>query len=167
MKRRTALAGTAAVLTALAGCASGGNDGDNTGDEQVTLEDNSAGERTTQSLRVPVGETLADSEWQSVSATYPRDQFTVQSAQHENIGLGVDTTGDGTADEEFGAEAISGANNNDFSFTIEVDTGYTLADGDTILVEYPAVDNPSDPGEYDVEMSVNETQTATATITIE
>jgi hypothetical protein len=67
----------------------------------------------------------------------------------------------------FGAGAISGANNNDFSFTIELDTGYTLVEGDTVLVEYPAVDNPSEPGEYEVEVSVNEVQTATATITIE
>jgi hypothetical protein len=166
MKRRTALAGAATALaTAVAGCSSGGNNNDD--EEPMELADNSAGEQTSQSLRLIVGEDLAGSEWQSVSTTYPRDRFTVQSAQHEDIGLGIDTSGDGTADEEFDASAISGVNNNDFSFTIELDTSYTLAEGDTVLVEYPAVENPSDSGEYEVEISVNEVQTATATITIE
>jgi hypothetical protein len=168
MKRRTALAGVATALaTAAAGCSSVGN-GNDDGDEQpVEVSDDSAGERTSQSLRLTVGEDLAGSEWQSVSATYPRDQFAVQSAQHEDIGLGVDTSGDGTADEEFDAGVISGVNNNEYSFTIELDTGYTLAAGDTVLVDYPAVENPTDPGDYDVELSVNGVQTATATITIE
>jgi len=166
VKRRTALAGAATALaTALAGCSSGGDSNDN--QQPVEPADNSAGERTSQSLRLTVGEDLAGSEWQSVSATYPRDQFVVQSAQHEEIGLSVDTSGDGNANEEFGSGVISGANNNDFSFTIELDTGYTLEQGNTVLVEYPAVDNPSDPGEYEVELSVNEVQTTTATITIE
>jgi len=164
MKRRTVLGG---VATALAGCSSGGDNDASDDVNPVEPADNSAGERTSQSLQLTVGEDLADSGWQSVSATYPRDRFTVQSARHEEIGLGVDVSGDGNADEEFGASAISGVNNNDFSFTIELDTGYTLTDGDTVFVEYPAVDNPSEPGEYDVEVSVNEIQTATASIIIE
>jgi hypothetical protein len=166
MKRRTALAGVTTVLaTSMAGCSSGGSNSDD--GEPVELDDNSAGEQTSQSLRLTVGDNLVGSEWQSVSATYPRDQFTVQSAQHEDITLGVDTSGDGTADEAFDASAISGVNTNDFSFTIELDTGYTFAGGDTVLFEYPAVETPSEPGEYDVEVSVNEVQTATATTTIE
>ena len=166
MKRRTALAGAATTLAAaLAGCSSGGNNNDD--QNPVEPDDNTAGERTSQSLRLTVGEDLADSEWQSVSATYPRDQFVVQPAQHEAIGLGVETSGNGNADEEFDASAISGVNNNDFSFTIELDTDYMLMEGDTLLVEYPAIDNPSEPGEYEVEMTVNDVQTATATITIE
>ncbi|MCQ4334253.1 hypothetical protein KM295_12340 [Natronomonas sp. F2-12] len=168
MKRRTALAGAATALAAgLAGCSSGDNDTTNNDQNPVEPGDNTAGERTSQSLRLTVGEDLADSEWQSVSATYPRDRFVVQSAQHEAIGLGVDSSGDGNADEEFEASAISGVNNNNFSFSIELDTGYTLMQGDTVLVEYPAVDNPSEPGEYEVEMAVNEVRTETATITIE
>jgi len=166
VKRRTVIAGAATALaTALAGCSSGGSDDET--QEPVEPADNSAGERTSQSLRLTVGEDLAGGEWQSVSASYPRDRFVVQSAQHEEVGLGVDRSGDGNADEEFGADAISGVNNNEFSFTIELDTGYTLEQGDTVLVEYPAVDNPSEPGEYEVELSVNEIQTATATITVE
>lgn len=152
-------------MTALAGCSSGGNADDD--EEPVEPADNSAGARTSQSLQLTVGEDLSEPEWQSVSASYPRDQFTVQSAQHEEIGLGVDVSGDGNADEEFGADTISGVNNTDFSFTIELDTGYTLMEGDTVLVEYPAVDNPTDPGEYEVEVSVNEVQTAAATVSIE
>lgn len=168
VRRRTALAGAGTALAVgLAGCSSGNNEETNDDQDSVDPDDNTAGEQTGQSLRLTVGEALADNEWQSVSATYPRDQFEVQSAQHEAIGLGVDSTGDGTADEEFDASAISGVNNNDFSFTIELDTGYTLTENDMVLVEYPAVDNPSEPGEYDVEIAVNDIQTATATITIE
>lgn len=166
MNRRNFLAGAGTALTiAAAGCASGGNDSDN--EEPVEPADSSAGEQTSQSLRLTVGEDLAGSEWQSVSASYPRDRFTVQSAQHEDIGLEIDTSGDGTADEAFDAGAISGVNNNEYSFTIELDTGYTLVEGNTVLVEYPAVENPTDPGDYEVEVSINEVQTATATVTIE
>ncbi len=168
MKRRTALVGAATALaTAVAGCSSGGTNSDDEDGEPVEPADTSAGEQARQSLQVTVGEELAESEWQSISATYPRGRFTVESAQHEDIALGVDTSGDGTADEEFDASDISGVNNNDYSFTIELDTGYTLVEGDTILVEYPAVENPSEPGDYEVEVSISEVQTATATITIE
>jgi len=169
MNRRAFLGGTTTAITiGLAGCsANSGGDSTDGGDGQgVEPADESAGARSEQSLRLVVGEELAGSEWQSIGATYPRDRFTVQSAQHEDIFLGVDTSGDGTADEEFGTEAISGVNNNDFSFTIEVDSGYTLTDGDTVLVDYPAVDNPAEPGEYEVELTINEVQTGTVTVTI-
>lgn len=168
MRRRAILATAATTLTiAVAGCSSGGNNNGNDEAEPVEPEDNSVGEQTSQSLRLTVGEELAGSEWQSISATYPREQFTVQSAQHTDISLGIDTSGDGNADEEFDNSIISGVNNNDFSFTIELDTSYVFTEGDTVLINYPAVENPNEPGEYEVETSVNEVQTATATITIE
>lgn len=167
MQRRTVLATAAAALTtAAAGCSSGEDDSDSNDESPVEITDNGAGERSSQSLRLTVGEDLAGAEWESVSATYPRDQFTVRSAQHEDITFGVDTSGNGSVDREFDAGDISGVNNNEFSFTIELDTGYTLAEGDTVRVEYPAVDNPSEPGDYEVETSVNEVQTATTTVTI-
>ena len=167
MKRRTVLATTAVSLTtAVAGCSSDGPDTEDDPVNPVELADNTAGERSSQSLRLTIGDDLTGTEWQSVGATYPRDQFRVQSAQHEDIGLGANTSGDGNADREFDAGVISGVNNNDFSFTVEVDTDYTLAEGDTVVVEYPAVDNPSEPGDYEVETSVNEVQTATTTVTI-
>lgn len=163
MDRRTVVTGSAAaVVTALAGCSMGGDGGDG-----VEPADSSTGATAAQALRLTVNEDAAGSEWQSVSATYPRDRFTVDSAQHENIGLGVDQSGDGSADEEFGAGVISGVNNNDFSFSIELDTGYTLQAGDTLLVDYPAVGNPEEAGDYEVELSVNEARTETVTVTIE
>lgn len=169
MERRAFLAGTTtAIGVGLAGCStdSGSGDGENGDGQGVEPADESTGARSEQSLRLVVGEELAGSEWQSIGATYPRDRFTVQSAQHEEIFLGVDTSGDGTADEEFGPDAISGVNNNDFSFTIEVDSGYTLTNGDTVLVDYPAVDNPDEASEYEVELTINEVQTGTVTVTI-
>lgn len=169
MKRRDVLVGTAAAITTgLAGCSlDDGSAGDGGEDSDgVEPADSDPGTRSEQSLRLTVGEELAGSQWQSVGATYPRDRFTVQSAQHEDIFLGVDTSGDGNADEEFDASAISGVNNNDFSFTIELDSGYTLTEGDTVLVEYPAVDNPDEAGEYEVELTINEVQTATVTVRI-
>ncbi|WP_233255319.1 MULTISPECIES: FimD/PapC N-terminal domain-containing protein [Haloplanus] len=36
-----------------------------------------------------------------------------------------------------------------------------------IVVGYPAVDNPEDPGEYEVEVRLNGERTATGTVTIE
>lgn len=163
MDRRTVLTGSAAALaTALAGCSLGGG----AGNEGVDPANDDPGATSEQTLRLTVTEDAAGSEWASVSATYPRDRFAVESAQHENIGLGVDTSGDGNADEEFGAGAISGANNNEFSFTIELDTGYTLQEGDTVIVDYPAVQNPEEAGDYEVELSVNEAQTETVTLTI-
>lgn len=168
MNRRAFLAGTTTALgVGLAGCSSGSENGDGGGDGQaVEPSDESTGARSEQSLRLVVGEGLAGSEWQSIGATYPRDRFAVQSAQHEDIFLGVDTSGDGTANEEFGSETISGVNNNAFSFTIEVDSGYTLENGDTVQVDYPAVDNPAEAGEYEVELTINEVQTGTVTVTI-
>jgi hypothetical protein len=166
MDRRTVLTGSAAALTtALAGCSLGGDGGDGS-DEGVDPADSSTGATSEQTLRLTVNGDAAGSEWESVSATYPRDRFTVESAQHENIGLDIDTSGDGNADEEFGAGAISGANNNEFSFTIELDTGYTLQEGDTVIVDYPAVGNPEEAGDYEVELSINEAQTETVTLTI-
>jgi hypothetical protein len=102
-----------------------------------------------------------------VSTTYPRDQFVVEPAQRDEIRLGVGVSGDGNADEEFDADAISGVNNNEFSFTTELDTGHMMITDDTVLVGYPAVDNPAEPVEYEVAVSVNEVRTATATVTIE
>lgn len=168
MQRRTVLATAAMSLTtAVAGCSSDGNDTEDNPEKPVELVDNTAGKRSGQSLRLTIGEEVVGAEWQSVSATYARDQFTVQSAQHEDIRLGVDTSGNGNTDQEFDASVISGVNTNDFSFTVELDTDYTLAEDDTVIVEYPAVDNPSEPGEYEIETSVNEVRTATTTITIE
>jgi len=167
MNRRAFLAGTTtAIGVGLAGCSTDSGNGDGGDGQVVEPADESTGARSEQSLRLVVGEELAGSEWQSIGATYPRDRFTVQSAQHEDLFLGIDTSGDGTADEEFGTDAISGVNNNDFSFAIEVDSGYTLTDGDTVLVDYPAVDNPTDAGEYEVELTINEVQTGTVTVTI-
>jgi hypothetical protein len=98
---------------------------------------------------------------------HPRDRFTVDSAQHGNIGLGVDQSGDGSADEAFGAGVISGVDNNDVSFTIERDTGYTPQAGDILLADYPAVGNPEEAGDCEVELPVNGAQTETVTVTIE
>ncbi len=169
MNRRHVLAGAAAAITAgLAGCSSGDTDNGEVANNEtgIDLSDGSPGARSDQSLRLVVGEEIAGAQLESVGATYPREHFTVQSAQHEEIFLGVDTTGDGTADEEFGADAISGVNNNDFSFTVEVDSDYTFAENDAVMLEYPAVDNPDESGEYEVELTVNETQIGTATVTI-
>lgn len=101
-----------------------------------------------------------------MSAVYPRGSFTVRPAQHEKIEIGVDVTLDGTPDQEFEASDISGVNNNDYSFTIELDTDYTLQRGDAVVVDYPAIDNPDEPGEYEVELSVNEQQSTMATLSI-
>jgi len=164
---RTVLAVCLVALVALAGCsASVGGDG-STADDGVELEDNSTGATdVTQSVGIEADDSTAGQELTAIGATYPRDDFTVDAAQHDQIGIGVDTDGDGELEEEFDETHVSGVNNNAFSFDVTLDTGYTLESGDVVVVEYPAVDNPSEPGEYVVEVRLNDRQTADATVTI-
>ncbi|WP_136717980.1 hypothetical protein [Halorientalis salina] len=165
--RRTALAVGLVVLVSLAGCSAlTGGDGSDPG--QATIEDNEANAtNVTQSLRIEANESVAGSEWTEIGATYPRDEFTVDAAQHADIELGVDTNGDGEMDREFNETHVSGVNNNAYSFTIGLDTDYTLEAGDVVMVSYPDIDNPSEPGTYEVEVRLNDQQTATTNVTIE
>lgn len=159
-------------MVALAGCSalSGGDQpavDDSVGDD-VEIEHNATGAtNVTQSISVEVDETVAGEELTDVGATYPRDRFVVRSAQHDEIALGVDTDEDGEAEQTFNQSHVSGANNNEFSFDIALDTDYTLQSGDVVTVEYPGIDNPSEPGEYDVEVSLNDRQTENVTVAVE
>ena len=91
----------------------------------------------------------------------------MDSASHDAITVGVDQTGDGTLDEEFGSDAISGANNNEYSFTVTLETDYELTTGDIVVLEYPAVANPDEPGEYGVSVTLNDEQETNVSITVE
>ncbi|WP_353634581.1 hypothetical protein ABSL23_02175 [Halobacterium sp. NMX12-1] len=170
--RRTLVAVALAALVATAGCAAfGGGDTDTDAaptDDVVEPSDPAANATgVNQSIRLSVEDSVAGSEWTSLSVEYPRENFTVESAQHENVSLGVDTDGDGELDEQFNETHISGVNNNAYSFTVELDTGYTLASGDVVVVEYPAVNNPAEPGNYTVSVTLNDEQTTNATVTVE
>jgi len=170
---RTALAVGLAVLVALGGCSafSGGSSGGaetTASDEQVEVADAEAGATgVNQTLRITVDEAAAGDELTEVGATYPRDEFVVDSAQHDAILLGVDTDGDGEIDRQFDESHISGVNNNAYSFDVTVDTDYTLQQGDVVVLRYPAVDNPDEPGTYTVETRLNGAQAANASVTIE
>ncbi|MFD1563559.1 hypothetical protein ACFR99_08360 [Haloarchaeobius amylolyticus] len=174
--RRVLLAVTLALLVSIAGCSGlGGETADPSSDDETQLENGSTLESedpttnamdTNQSVQIEANESVAGSEFESLSVSYPRENFTVDSAQHDEIVLGVDTNGDGAVDRSFNETHISGVNNNDYSFSIELDTDYTLEAGDVIVTEYPAVDNPAEQGEYTVEVTLNEAQTATGTVTI-
>jgi hypothetical protein len=118
-------------------------------------------------VRISVDETTNGSEWTAVGVAYPRENFTVHSVQHGELELGVDTDGDGEIDRKFDESHVSGVNNNAYSFDVTLDTDYTLQSGDVVVVRYPAVDNPAEPGDYDVEVSLNDQQTATSTLNIE
>jgi hypothetical protein len=161
------------MMIALTGCSAlptgqSNGDGPSVSDEQVTVEDRSAGATgVNQTLRITADETAAGSELSAIGATYPRDNFTVGSAQHEAISIGVDTDGDGELDRTFNETHISGVNNNEYSFDVTLDTGSTLEAGDTVVVRYPATDNPSEAGDYEVEVRLNDQQTETAAVTIE
>jgi|GEM_PF-1606582 len=174
--RRVLLAVTLALLVSIAGCSGlGGETADPSSANETQLENGSTLESedpttnatdTNQSVQIEANESVAGSELESLSVTYPRENFTVDSAQHDEIVLGVDTNGDGAVDREFNETHVSGVNNNDYSATIELDTAYTLEAGDVIVAAYPSVDNPAEPGEYTVEVTLNEAQTATGTVTI-
>ncbi|MBZ6494230.1 hypothetical protein [Natrinema longum] len=168
--RRILLVVTLAVLVSIAGCSGfGGNTAEPSSDTGNTLESEDPAVNATatnQTVRIEATESVVGSEWESLSVTYPRENFTVDSAQHGEIVLGVDTNGDGSVDRTFNETHISGVNNNDYSFTIELETGYTFESGDAIVAEYPAVDNPAEAGEYTVAVTLNEAQTTNGTITV-
>ncbi|MFD1642879.1 hypothetical protein [Halohasta litorea] len=156
------------LIVVLAGCsgapAADGPDADN----GTSIENDTAGATdVTQSLGITVDETTTGDELNEIGATYPRDEFVVDAAQHDEIEIGVDSDGDGTTERTFNETHISGVNNNAYSFDISLESGYTLQSGDVVTVEYPAIDNPSEPGEYTVELRLNDRQTANATAVIE
>jgi len=155
------------VIIATAGC-SGLPASDAPATNETTIENDTAGAtNVTQSIGISVDESAAGAELTAIGATYPRDEFVVSAAQHEQISIGVDTDGDGTTDRTFNETHISGVNNNAYSFDITLDTGYTLQSGDIVTVEYPALDTPQEPGTYTVELRVNDQQTTNATVDIE
>ncbi|MFW5934743.1 MAG: hypothetical protein ACOCQL_02710 [Halolamina sp.] len=137
------------------------------GEEPITAEDTAAGaEDVNQTLQITANESTNGTELTAVGATYPRENFTVDSAGHSEIFVGVDTDDDGEIEETFNESAISGVNNNAYSFDVTLDTDYTLESGDTVMFTYPAIDNPEEPGEYDVDVRLNDEQTSTANVTI-
>jgi len=54
----------------------------------------------------------------------------------------------GGRDRRFDESHVSGVNNNAYSFDVTLDMDDTLEEGDVVVVRYPAVDNPDEPGEY-------------------
>jgi len=165
VNRRTFVTAAGVSVATLAGCSSDSGGG---GEETVELDDNEAGETdVSQRLRIPVEESVAGQTLDTVSASYPRDRFVVDSASHDAISLGIDQGDTGTTDEEFEADVISGVNNNDYSFTVTVDTGYELSTGDVVVLNYPAVTNPDEPGEYEVTVGLNDTIETTVTVQID
>ncbi|SEG66322.1 hypothetical protein [Halobellus limi] len=178
MQRRDFLAAASIGIAATAGCASitgtdNGSDGESgSGDgseevERIELEDDAPEAAGAQTLRVPVAESIAGQTLSAVAATYPRERFVVDSASHDAITVGVDQDGDETLDEEFGSDAISGANNNAYSFTVTMDTAYELREGDVVILDYPTISNPQEAGEYDATVVLNDQQETTVSVAIE
>jgi hypothetical protein len=165
--RRSLLVVAVVTMVAFSGCAAlnGGSEG--IPDDVAVENDDPGATNVTQTLRIDANETAADSELTAVGATYPRENFTVDAAQHDQIELGIDTDGDGELEAAFNETHISGVNNNEYSFEVTLETDYTLQAGDTVVVSYPAVDNPSEPGDYEIEIRLNDEQNATDTVTID
>jgi hypothetical protein len=169
-----------AATVALSGCAAlDGSDADpapglpdgpaDVGGGHVQAADNTTGAaEANYTTRVEVDESTAGSELDGVGATFPRDHYLVDGVKHEAVSVGVDTDDDGEVDRTFDADAVSGVNNNDYSFDVTLDSGYTLEEGDAVVVRYPGVTNPDDPGEYPVAVRLNgDQQRATGNVTIE
>ncbi len=106
-------------------------------------------------LRIEVNESTAGSALSGIGTTLPRGRFLVDGAKHEAVSVGVDTDDDGTVGRTFDESDISGVNNNDFSFDVNLDRDHTLGQGDTVVVQYPAITNPDEPGEYPVAVRLN------------
>lgn len=171
------------ALVALAGC-SALQDGDQPGvdsDDEIggetlsfPVEDgisngdsDSGATNVSYAVGIEVSDSVAGENLSAVGATYPRENFTVHSAQHEDIIVGVDTDDDGEIDREFEEGTVSGVNNNAFSFDVTLDTDYTLQSGDVVVIEYPDVDNPAESGSYTVGTRLNDQETADVTVGIE
>jgi hypothetical protein len=165
--RKTLVAVALAALVATAGCSAfGGGDGDAPGDDTVEVANPSTNETAAYAVSAPVGDDAAGSEWDSLSVEYPREHFTVSAAQHDELELGVDTDDDGEVDRELNETHVSGVNNNDYSFTVELDTDYALESGDELHVTYPNVENPDEAGNYTAAVTVNDAATTNATVGI-
>jgi len=165
---RTLLAVGIVALVALAGC-SALTGGENPAAEKgIDAADTSTGAtNVAHSVGIEVDDATAGEELTAIGAIYPREHFAVDSAQHDQITVSIDQDGDGEAERTFDEEDISGVNNNDFSYEITLDTGYTLQSGDIVMIEYPDIDNPDESGEYVVEVQLNDEQTANASLSIE
>jgi hypothetical protein len=161
---RTLLAVGVVAMVGLAGCAGLTGDGADDGVQPETNGTDATG--VTYAVGIEVDETTAGSEWTEIGATYPREEFVVDAAGHENITLGVDTDGDEESERSFDETHVSGVNNNAYSFDVTLDTDYTLESGDVVMVEYPDVTNPGEPDEYTVEVGLNGEQTANSTVVI-
>lgn len=156
------------AMVALAGCGALTGSDQPDSDNGVTIENNSPGAtNVTQAVSVEVDDTAAGQELTEVGATYPREDFVVRAAQHDQIVLGVDSDGDGSLEHAFNETHISGVNNNAYSFDVTLDTGYTLESGDVVMIQYPGIDNPTEPGEYTVEVRLNDGQSTNSTVQIE
>lgn len=165
---KTVLSVCLVALVTLAGCSALPGSQQPDIDNGVNIEDNRTdATNVTQSVAIEVGENTSGEALTEIGVTYPRDHFTVHSAQHEQIRIGVDTDGDGETERSFNETHVSGVNNNAYSFDITLDTGYTLESGDVVMVEYPGVDNPAEPGQYTVEIRLNDEQTTQAVVSIE
>lgn len=149
------------VTVSVAGC---GSEESGT-PEPAAAENPDPGARTSQQLWIEADESQGETEWTSVGANYP-EAFTVEEAAPEDVGLGVDTSWNGEPDETFDEEQIEGIETDQQSFRIDLDTGHTLAEGDFVFVEYPAIVNPDESGGYEIEVTLNESQTETFTLEI-
>ncbi|WP_280536390.1 hypothetical protein [Halopenitus sp. POP-27] len=163
MRRQFTAIALVVVLVATAGCLGIGTGGEGSGTENAVPEEgaaieNAAANQTAanQTVRAAVNDSTAGEEWDTVAVSYPRDRFTVETVAHENVSLGVDTDADGEIDRRFNETHVSGVNTNDYSYTIALDTGYTLENDDVVVVEYPAVDTPEESGTYTVAVAIND-----------
>lgn len=164
IRRRTVLSiGATVVTTVIAGCS-----GSETGTPgPVEAADDSPGATTSLTLRVEVDEALGGEEWTRVGAMYSQDGFTVKESSPDDVGLGVDNTWDGELDERFDDSHISHITTDNHSFDVRLESDYLLAEGDFVVVDYPDIKLPTDPGDYTVEVTLNGGQTDRVTIEIE
>jgi hypothetical protein len=166
--KKILLAVCVAALVAVAGC--GGNGGsDQAGiDRGIDIDDNSAGAaNVTHGIGVEVGGMIAGSGLTEITATYPEGQFVVGSAQPDEIVIRIDADGDSESERTINGSQITSVDTADNSFTLTLDSDDTLQSGYIVLVEYPAITNPDEPGEYTVEVRLNGRQTSEVTAVIE
>lgn len=134
--------------------------------ELIWARDNSAGATATHVVNYTIASDsdTAGNSLNSVVIEYPSGSVDASGLddRDEVVMVGVDEDRDGTVDEDATSDVECcppddgvKISNNGATVTIELSGNYNLEAGDSLIVEYERVQNPSSSGNYSVTVGVN------------
>lgn len=145
--------------------------------ELIWAHDDTAGETTTHAVNytVATGSDTAGNSLNSVVIEYPDGSANVSAVDERSkiVTVGIDEDRDGTIDIDATDDVeccppTDGVkiSDNGHTLTIEMSGNYGLNGGDSLIIEYEAVDNPA-AGDYAVIVGVNGEVSDSGTLTVE